>query len=228
MKKFRKSPVAICCYVFAAIFAAYLVATEVSTISTIYEYYAPYDMTPTFGEVVSYMIQQGAQPLVAAVLTLMAGLTYEQVRRLNPANWATDDEIAEAKEAKAMAREARQIAKGEAARAAAEAAMDDSEGIKPEFAAAVAEESNDVVVFGGEGDEEAAAEADEPADEAEPDEAEPEEVFSDAFSAEIAEDEDEVGISAEEAGEEVIIPAEEVDEELAAELKKAVEQASKN
>ena len=97
MKKFRKSPIAIACYVFAAIFAAYFIVTEATTISTIYQYYAPYDMTPTFGEVAGYMIQQGMQPLVAAIVTAMAGIILEAVRKLDPANWATDDEIAEAK-----------------------------------------------------------------------------------------------------------------------------------
>jgi len=202
MKKFRKSPIAIACYVFAAIFAAYFIVTEATTISTIYQYYAPYDMTPTFGEVAGYMIQQGMQPLVAAIVTAMAGIILEAVRKLDPANWATDDEIAEAKEARKMAREAKQIAKGEAAKAAAEAEVtDDGEEIKPEFSAVVAEESEDTIVF-----EEPEAKADEDVVEFEEETAaEPEQEFSDEFSAEVA--------------------PEEVDEELAAQLRKAVEES---
>jgi hypothetical protein len=210
MKKFRKSPIAIICYIFGAIFAAYFVATEVNTISTIYDYYAPYQMTPTVGEVIGYMIQQGMQALTAAILVLMAGIILEEVRKLNPANWVTDDEIAEKKEARKAVREAKQIARGEAAKAAAEADMaEEKEGIKAEFAAAIAEEDDRTVVFEEETpepeetSEEAAVIADEATEAAEAAE-EPEQVFSDEFSAVIAED---------------------VDEELAEELKTAVDKA---
>ena len=51
----------------------------------------------------------------------MAGFILEEVRKLNPSNWRTEDEIAEEKEAKKMAKEAKQIAKGEAAKAKADA-----------------------------------------------------------------------------------------------------------
>jgi hypothetical protein len=149
MKKFRRSAFSIACYVFAAIFAAYFVAVVISTVSTISQYYAAYQMSPTFGEVVGYLLQNGVTPLVAAILTFMAGLTYDEVRRINPANWASDDEISEAKEAKRLAKEAKQIAKGEAAKAAAEAkapAADDDESVKPEFSAVIAEESEPVAV----------------------------------------------------------------------------------
>ena len=200
MKKFRKSPIAIVCYVFAAIFAAYFVATEVNTISTIYEYYAPYGVAPTVGEVVGYMIQQGIQPLAYAILVCMAGIILEAVRKLNPANWATDDEIAEAKEARKAAREAKKIAKGEAAKAAAEASVEFAE--EPEAEQEHQEELSDefsAVVIPEEADENPAAEPEE-ADEnpaAEP----------------------------EEADENPAAEPEEVDENLASELKKAVEAA---
>ena len=207
MKKFRKSPIAIVCYVFAAVFAAYFVATEVNTISTIYEYYAPYGVAPTVGEVVGYMVQQGMQPLAYAILVCMAGIILEAVRKLNPANWATDDEIADAKEAKKAAREAKKIAKGEAAKAAAEAEMaDEDEQIKPEFAATVADESEDTVVFEDESAEPETTEAASVEFSEEPEaEQEHQEELSDEFSA-------------------VVVP-EEVDENLATELKKAVDAA---
>ena len=149
MKKFRRSPFTIACYVFAAIFAAYFAAVVVSTISTINQYYAAYQMKATFGEVVGYLFQNGLNPLMAAVLTFMAGLIYNEVRRQNPDNWASDDEISEAKEARRLAKEAKQIAKGEVAKAAAEAkapATDNDESVKPEFAAVVAEESESTIV----------------------------------------------------------------------------------
>ena len=195
MKKFRKSPIAIACYVFAAIFAAYFVATEVNTVSTIYDYYAPYGVSPTFGEVAGYMLQQGIGSLTAAVMTLMAGIILEEVRKLNPCYWATDEELAEAKEARKAAREAKKIAKGEAAKAAAEAEdADNDEAIKAEFAAVVAEESEGTVVFDEENAQEAdaaeEAEAEENAAEPAAEETEGNEetrVLSDEFSAEVAE-----------------------------------------
>ena len=164
MKKFRRSPFTIACYVIAAMFAAYFVTIVISTVTTINQYYAAYDMSPTFGEVASYLFQQGTMPLFAAVGTFMAGIILDEVRKGNPANWASDEEISEAKEAKRLAKEAKQIAKGEAAAAAATAAsaaekIVSDESIKPEFAAVVAEESKNTVVFDDEEDAEAADEA---------------------------------------------------------------------
>ncbi len=197
MKKFRKSPFTIACYVFAAMFAAYFVTVIISTVTTINQYYAAYDMAPTFGEVAGYLFQQGTAPLFAAIGTFMAGVILDEVRKGNPANWASDDEISEAKEAKRLAKEAKQIAKGEAAAAAASAAeaVSADETIKPEFAAVVAEESKNTVVFEDEEDAEAAEKAEaavEDAKEAAGDAAaeaeEKAEEVSDVFEVEVAED----------------------------------------
>ena len=198
MKKFRRSPFTIACYVFAALFAAYFIAVLISTVTTITQYYAAYDMSPTFGEVVTYLFQQGLTPLVAAIVTFMSGIILDEVRKGNPANWASDEEISEAKEAKRLAKEAKQIAKGEAAAAAAAAAetLDTSEEIKPEFSAVVAEQSENTVEFeGGKEAEEAAAEAEETvkeaADAAEEEAEETAEETSDVFEAVVAEDAEE-------------------------------------
>ena len=202
MKKFRRSPFTIACYVIAAMFAAYFVTIVISTVTTINQYYAAYDMSPTFGEVASYLFQQGTMPLF---------IILDEVRKGNPANWASDEEISEAKEAKRLAKEAKQIAKGEAAAAAATAAsaaekIVSDESIKPEFAAVVAEESKNTVVFDDEEDAEAVAEeAEEKADEAEAPveekaeeaagaaaaEAEEKAEVSDVFEVEVAEDAEE-------------------------------------
>ncbi len=146
MKKFRRSPIAIACYVLAAIFTAYFLVVVVSTVTSITQYYASYQMSPTVSEIAGYLLQNGLAPLTAIITTFMAGLIYDEVRKLNPDNWATEDEIAEAKEARRQAKEAKQIAKGEAAVAAAaaaaeEAAEDTAEEIKPEFSAVVVEEA---------------------------------------------------------------------------------------
>lgn len=161
MKQFRRSKIAIVCYILAVLFAVYCVYAIATAIVTINQYYASYGMSPGAGEVVSYLFQSAVSPLTTMITIFMAGLILEEVRKLNPANWATPDEIAEAKEAKRLAREAKQIAKGEAAAAAAteEAAADaDSESIKPEFAAVIAEESENSVVFDEEEDPAAQAE----------------------------------------------------------------------
>ena len=200
MKKFRRSPFTIACYVIAAMFAAYFVTIVISTVTTINQYYAAYDMSPTFGEVASYLFQQGTMPLFAAIGTFMAGIILDEVRKGNPANWASDEEISEAKEAKRLAKEAKQIAKGEAAAAAATAAsaaekVVSDESIKPEFAAVVAEESKNTVVFDDEEDAEAVAEeAEEKAEEAAgaaAAEAEEKAEVSDVFEVEVAEDAEE-------------------------------------
>lgn len=206
MKKFRRSPFTIACYVIAAMFAAYFVTIIISTVTTINQYYAAYDMSPTFGEVASYLFQQGTMPLFAAIGTFMAGIILDEVRKGNPANWASDEEISEAKEAKRLAKEAKQIAKGEAAAAAATAAsaaekIVSDESIKPEFAAVVAEESKNTVVFDDEEDAEAADEAEAVAEEAEEKaeeaagaaaaEAEEKAEVSDVFEVEVAEDAEE-------------------------------------
>ncbi len=203
MKKFRRSPFTIACYVIAAMFAAYFVTIVISTVTTINQYYAAYDMSPTFGEVASYLFQQGTMPLFAAIGTFMAGIILDEVRKGNPANWASDEEISEAKEAKRLAKEAKQIAKGEAAAAAATAAsaaekIVSDESIKPEFAAVVAEESKNTVVFDDEEDAEAADEAEAAVEEkaeeaagAAAAEAEEKAEVSDVFEVEVAEDAEE-------------------------------------
>ena len=50
MKKFRRSPIAVICYVMAAITAAYFIAVIFSTMSTIHQYYAQYQMSAGFGD----------------------------------------------------------------------------------------------------------------------------------------------------------------------------------
>ncbi|MBP3896264.1 MAG: hypothetical protein J6D57_00295 [Mogibacterium sp.] len=200
MKKFRRSPFTIACYVIAAMFAAYFVTIIISTVTTINQYYAAYDMSPTFGEVASYLFQQGTMPLFAAIGTFMAGIILDEVRKGNPANWASDEEISEAKEAKRLAKEAKQIAKGEAAAAAATAAsaaekIVSDESIKPEFAAVVAEESKNTVVFDDEEDAEAADEAEAAVEEKAEEAAGAEEKAEDAAGAAAAEAEEKAEVS---------------------------------
>lgn len=116
MKRFRRSPVAIICYVIAILITCYFIGVTISTLITIHDYYAQYDMQAGFGETMAYLLQNGLTILVNAVVVFMAGFILEEVRKLNPSNWTTDEERAEAREAKQLAREQKQAAKGEAAR----------------------------------------------------------------------------------------------------------------
>lgn len=103
-KKFRKSGIVIALYVIAfltLVYAFYLIGT---TLSQVFEYYGQYGMAPKFGEVLVYILQAAYQPLLMVVLTFAAGYILNEVRALNPAYYATDAEIAEAKAAKKLAK----------------------------------------------------------------------------------------------------------------------------
>ena len=78
----------------AAITAAYFIAVIFSTMSTIHQYYAQYQMSAGFGETLGYLLQNGLSPLVSAITLFMAGFILEEVRKLNPSNWMTEEEIA--------------------------------------------------------------------------------------------------------------------------------------
>ena len=121
MKQFIRSKIAIACYVISVLIAAYCLYVCASAIGYVNQYYASMGMPANFGVTLEYILQSGLSPLVSAITVFMAGFILEEVRKLNPANWKTEDEIAEEKEAKKMAKEAKQIAKGEAAKAKADA-----------------------------------------------------------------------------------------------------------
>lgn len=94
MKKLKKSPLTYICYVLAVLSLGYCVVLAQSTISQIVEYYAAYDMSPMASEIITYLLQTCMSPLAIAFLLLMAGVIYNEVRKANPANWLTEEEIA--------------------------------------------------------------------------------------------------------------------------------------
>lgn len=103
-KRLRKSPVVIALYVLAAltmIYSCYLIG---STISYINSYYSQYGMSAKAGETFSYVLQTVFQPFTTAVLLYAGGAILSAVRALNPANYATEDEIAKEKAAKKAAK----------------------------------------------------------------------------------------------------------------------------
>ena len=146
-KKFRRSAVAVICYVLAALMLIYTCYQIGSTIHTINEYYAQYGMKATPVEYLTYVGQNAMTPLVNAVILFMLARVLEEVRKNNPANYRSDEEIVEAAEAKKAAKDTKKFEKGEkaAARAAeksdvkASAAADSEEPVIVDFASADAE-----------------------------------------------------------------------------------------
>ncbi len=133
-KKLRKSPVVIALYVIAALILVYVCFLAGGTVSQINEYYAAYGMSAKAGEYISYILQAVYMPLIMAVLVFAAGKILDEVRALNPAYYATDDEIAQAKAAKKAAK----------AEKAAEKAVEKAE----EKVAEAEERAEEVIVFG--------------------------------------------------------------------------------
>ncbi|MBQ0017862.1 MAG: hypothetical protein KBS63_01440 [Clostridiales bacterium] len=103
-KRLRKSPVVIALYVLAALAMVYSCYLIGSTISYINSYYSQYGMSAKAGETISYVLQTVFQPFTTAVLLYAGGAILSAVRALNPANYATEDEIAKEKAAKKAAK----------------------------------------------------------------------------------------------------------------------------
>ena len=139
-KKFRRSGFSIACYVIAAVMLVYVCYLVGTTVSTINQYYAQYDMTAQPGEYVSYIMQQALTPLVNTVVVFMLGYILDAVRKNNPDNYMTDEEVEEARIAKKEAREAKKYAKGEAAAAKAGVAASTEKSVEADFAKSLDEE----------------------------------------------------------------------------------------
>ncbi|MBE6042027.1 MAG: hypothetical protein E7220_05850 [Clostridiales bacterium] len=87
MKKFRKSPIAIICYVLAALLFVYFCYMAATTVAQIRDYYGSYGMSAGIGEIIAYVLQNGLSMLVSAITVFMAGYILEAVRKLDPANY---------------------------------------------------------------------------------------------------------------------------------------------
>lgn len=120
-KKFRKSPIAIACYVIAALILIYTISTIVGTVTYLQDYFAAYGMTmaSNMKDSLSYILSSCVQPLSFAVLIFMAGYILEEVRSQNPDYYYTDEEAAARKAAKAEAKAAKKAAKEKAKEAKA-------------------------------------------------------------------------------------------------------------
>ncbi len=137
-KKYKKSIIAIACYVFAALLLIYVCYIAGNTISTVNQYYAQYGISATAGEYVTYIIESGLTPLVEAVLVFMAGCILDAVRMSNPDNYFTEEELAEIKIAKREAKEAQKAKKKAASESgAADQSETDVESVKADFEASL-------------------------------------------------------------------------------------------
>lgn len=139
-KKYRRSGVSIACYVIAAIMLVYVCYQIGSTVSTINEYYAQYEMNATPMEYLTYCGQAALQPFFYALATFMFGFILDAVRKNNKANYLSDEEIEAAKEAKKEAKDAKKFAKGEAAAAKAGNVTTAEKSVEADFAKSLDEE----------------------------------------------------------------------------------------
>ena len=103
-KTLRKSPVVIGLYVCAALLLIYAIVQAGGSIKYVVSYYSQYEMTPNFAETAGYVLSSVYQQIVLAVLLAAAGYILNEVRALNPAYYATKEELEAAKAAKKAAK----------------------------------------------------------------------------------------------------------------------------
>ena len=116
-KKFRRSPVTVICFVLAALMLIYACYQGGSTIHQINDYYAQYGMKAKPAEYLTYVSQSIMATLINAIVLFMLAKIHDDVRRNNPANFMSDEELVEAAEAKKAAKDSKQFEKGEKAAA---------------------------------------------------------------------------------------------------------------
>ena len=116
-KKFRRSPVTVICFVLAALMLIYACYQGGSTVHQINDYYAQYGMKAKPAEYLTYVSQSIMATLINAIVLFMLAKIHDDVRRNNPANFMSDEELVEAAEAKKAAKDSKQFEKGEKAAA---------------------------------------------------------------------------------------------------------------
>lgn len=133
-KKYRSSVISIVCYVLAAAMLSYVCYTIGNTVHTINDYYAQYGISAQPMEYITYCLQSALQPMFYTIVLFMLGCILDAVRMNNENNYKTDEEIREALEAKQQAKEAKKLAKGEAAAIAAGNVTTDEASVEADFA----------------------------------------------------------------------------------------------
>ena len=139
-KKYRRSKVSVACYVIAALMFGYVCFQIGSTVQTINEYYAQYGMSAQPLEYVTYTLQAALQPIVYTIVIFMLGYILDAVRRNNKAYYLTDEELFDAAEAKRQAKEAKKLARGEAAAVKAGNVTTTEKSVEADFAKSLDEE----------------------------------------------------------------------------------------
>jgi hypothetical protein len=125
-KKYKGSVIAVIFYVLAALMLIYTCYQAGNTVASIKEYYAQYQMNATPSEYVTYILQSALEPLFNAVVLFALGYIINEVRKNNPAYYISEEEKADAKDAKKAAKDEKLAAKGEAAAAKEAAKYEDS------------------------------------------------------------------------------------------------------
>lgn len=118
-KKFRRDAVTIICYVIALIFLFYIFYRAGKMFALINSYFAGFGVKPELRDYVVYTIPELIAPFRNGALIFMFGYILDAIRKNNPDNYATEEELVEARIAKKEAREAKKFARGEAAAAKA-------------------------------------------------------------------------------------------------------------
>ena len=131
-KKFRRSPVTVICYVLAALMLIYACYQAGTTIHQINEYYSQYGMKATPVEYLTYVSQAIMTTLINAIVLFMLAMIHDDVRKNNPANFMSDEDLVEAAEAKKAAKDSKQFEKGEKAAAKAADKSDVKVSVKTE------------------------------------------------------------------------------------------------
>ncbi len=137
VKKYKKSPVAIICYVLAALMLVYTCYMIGNTVATINQYYSQYDMNASFGEYFTYIMQSALTPLINTIMLFMAAYILDAVRKADPANYISEDEKLDAKDAKKEAKDAKQFARAEAAAAKAGFTTTTESSVEADFVASL-------------------------------------------------------------------------------------------
>ena len=89
-KVYKQSPIAIACYVLAALMILYACFTAGNTVKQINEYYSAYGMSASAKEYITYVAQALIEPLIHAFTFFMAGYILTAVRKLDPKNYGAE------------------------------------------------------------------------------------------------------------------------------------------
>lgn len=103
-KIFQRSPMTIVCYVLAVILLIFAIRQMVDSWATIKDYYSAYEMGSNTVDNILYMIQSSIASLTFAFVAFISGFIISEIRKGNPDNYKTKEEILAAKEAKKLAK----------------------------------------------------------------------------------------------------------------------------